>query len=91
MKDLTQYIERKGVRVLGYGAVIETQARGVPHYHILLVVNKYIRLPKPDKWIWKYGSSSISSLGSVNRLSVNYLVKYLQKPAQKGWATSKAG
>lgn len=87
MRNLTQYIERKGVRVLGYGAVIETQARGVPHYHILLVVSKYIRLPKPDKWIWKYGSSSISSLGSVNRLSVNYLVKYLQKPAQKGWAT----
>jgi len=87
MKDLTQYIERKGVRVLGYGAVIETQARGVPHYHILLITSKYIRLPKPDKWVWKYGSSSISSLGSVNRLSVNYLVKYLQKPAQKGWAT----
>lgn len=86
MKNLTQYIERKGVRVLGYGAVIETQARGVPHYHILLITNKYIRLPKPDKWLWKYGSSSISSLGSVNRLSVNYLVKYLQKPTQKGWA-----
>ncbi len=86
MKNLTQYIERKGVRVLGYGAVIETQARGVPHYHILLITSKYIRLPKPDRWLWKYGSSSISSLGSVNRLSVNYLVKYLQKPTQKGWA-----
>ena len=87
LKDTVQYIERKGVQVIGYGVVLELQARGVPHYHILLIVNKYIRLRKPDQWLWNYGSSSIASLGSVNRLSVNYLVKYLQKPAQKGWAT----
>lgn len=87
LRDLTQYIERKGVQVIGYGVVLEMQVRGVPHYHILLVVSKYIRLPKPDEWIWSYGSSSIASLGSVNRLSVNYLVKYLQKPTQKQWAT----
>jgi len=30
MKDLTQYIERKGVRVLGYGAVIETTSSWCP-------------------------------------------------------------
>lgn len=87
LKNTVRYVERKGVQVIGYGVVLELQARGVPHYHILLVVSRYIRLPKPDRWMWSYGSSSISSLGSVNRLSVNYLVKYLQKPNQKGWAT----
>jgi len=87
LHNVVQFVERKGVQVIGYGCVLELQARGVPHYHVLLVVSRYVRIPKPDQWCWPYGSSSIQSLGTVERLSVNYLAKYLQKPTQKGWTS----
>lgn len=86
MRDVVQYCERKGVQVLGYAYVVELQERGVPHYHVLMIVEKAVKLPKPDKWVWNYGMSNIFLLGPVDRLSVNYLVRYIGKGNQKGWA-----
>ena len=85
IRDATQWVERHGAKMLAHAFVLEVQARGVPHYHILFIVDRPILMPKPDQWTWSYGMSNIFSLGSVERLSVSYLAKYLQKGEQKGW------
>ena len=86
LRDVTQWVERRGGKVLAHAFVLELQERGVPHYHVLLILDRPMRMPKPDEWVWDYGMSNIFSLGSVERLSVSYLAKYLQKGDQKGWS-----
>jgi hypothetical protein len=71
-----------GKRVLGYAWVAEMQQRGAVHYHVVVVVEKGTRLPKPDLagW-WPHGMSRIEALHSSPH---GYLTKYVQKADQKG-------
>ena len=81
----------KGVRrVLGgdlraYSWVAEMQERGVPHYHVYLVVNRGARIPMPDKAygqrghkLWGHGMTKIETARNPF-----YLVKYTGKEHQK--------
>ena len=77
-------------RVLGgdlvaYAWVAEMQARGVPHYHVYLVVKKGAKIPMPDKAygqrghkLWAHGMTKIETAKSPY-----YLVKYTGKEQQK--------
>lgn len=77
---------RSGVEVLAYAWVVEVQARGVPHYHIVLLYRGSI--PFPDKsGMWKYGMSNIK----FKLRSPFYLVKYTGKKHQKDFSKLPEG
>jgi len=66
--------------LFGYCWVAEVQERGAVHYHVLLIVRKGTRLPKPDEsGMWKWGASSIQLIKNPT----SYLVDYLRKASQK--------
>jgi hypothetical protein len=88
-KHITVFME--GVkRVLGgdlvaYAWVAEMQERGVPHYHVYLVVKRGAKIPMPDKAygqrghkLWAHGMTRIETAKSPF-----YLVKYTGKEHQK--------
>lgn len=78
---------RKGInkRKIFYFWTIELQERGVPHYHIILLLPQGIMLPKPDQWVWKHGSSNIKAVKSYSRDAIGRVVRYAVKYARKGF------
>jgi hypothetical protein len=62
--------------------VLESQSRGVPHYHIFLVTDSRAYIPYPDKSFWPWGMSQIQRV-PCRKVSISYLVKYLKKEEQK--------
>jgi hypothetical protein len=84
LKDLKRHV---GKNLIGFAWVCELQARGAPHYHIVLVVNKGSRIPLPDEsGMWSHGSSSI-----VTARTPYYLVTYVGKEHQKDLARYPKG
>jgi hypothetical protein len=78
---------RLGGRLLAWAWVGELQKRGAMHYHIVVVVTPYTRVPFPDKsGMWKFGISSI-----VRARSPYYLVKYVGKEYQKDFSRYPRG
>lgn len=76
MKNLKQ---RLGDRLMAFAWVCELQARGAVHYHVMLLVPKGTRIPKPDDaGMWSYGMSRIETARTPF-----YLVSYLGKEYQK--------
>ncbi|MGB9681228.1 MAG: rolling circle replication-associated protein, partial [Minisyncoccia bacterium] len=74
LNDLTSYIKREyNRRDFFYLWILEMQRRGVPHYHILLIVPKHIRIPYLDKWVFSFGMTNIKELKNFGS---NYLLKY---------------
>jgi len=74
-----------GDKLLAYAWVAEMQERGVPHYHVNLVVKKGAKIPMPDKAygqrghkLWAHGMTKIETVKSPY-----YLVKYTGKEHQK--------
>lgn len=82
LHNLKRYILRKGFNIYAIFWVLEMQSRGVPHYHIFLVVDKEAHVPYPDQSHWKWGYSGLKIL-SPEQISSSYLSKYLQKKEQK--------
>lgn len=83
-KQVTEFIRKVkrhlGAALLGYFWVAEMQERGAVHYHVIFVVRKGTRLPKPDEeGYWTYGMTRIERVQHVYA----YLSKYLQKDEQK--------
>jgi hypothetical protein len=67
-------------QLLGYFWVAEMQERGAVHYHVVFIVKKGTRLPKPDdEGYWNYGMTKIQKVDHV----YSYLAKYLSKDGQK--------
>ena len=65
--------------ILAYAWALETQKRGAPHYHVLLLLKPAVWLDKPDEsGIWRYGSTNI-----VQARSPYYIVCYVGKGYQK--------
>ncbi|MGB9763669.1 MAG: rolling circle replication-associated protein [Minisyncoccia bacterium] len=56
--------------------VLEVQKRGVPHFHVLLIVPRCVRIPFLDRWIFTYGLTNIKEL---KKFGFRYLLKYLEK------------
>lgn len=74
-------------RLLAWAWVAEIQKRGAVHYHLLIVVEKFTRVPMPDKQgHWKHGMSQV-----VRARTAYYLVKYLGKEYQKDLARYPKG
>jgi hypothetical protein len=66
-----------GRHLRGYCWVAELQKRGALHYHVLLVLSRGFRLPKPDKTgAWVYGSSRVEKARTFY-----YIAKYTSKGA----------
>jgi hypothetical protein len=67
-------------RLLGYAWVAEMQKRGAVHYHVVLAVQKGVKIPKPDisGW-WPYGSTTVGK----KRKPLGYLMDYWRKIRQK--------
>lgn len=86
-RQVSRYVEatvkwsaRRGIRIK-YQWVVELQARGAPHYHILFWVPHGFKLLKPDDaGHWPHGSSRIE----LARKAVGYLVKYSTKGGDDG-------
>lgn len=82
--DIREFIisfkKKVGVKnIIAMARVGELQERGAVHYHIVVVVKRGIRIPKPDKsGLWRHGSSRVE----VAR-SPFYLVSYTKKSYQK--------
>jgi len=71
------YIKREyNRRDFFYLWIIEMQRRGVPHFHILLVVPRCVRIPYLDQWVFRFGLTNIKEL---KRFGSRYLLKYLEK------------
>jgi len=68
-----------GRGLVGYAWVAEMQRRGVVHYHVLLVVRRGVRIPKPDSagW-WSHGMTRIETARSLF-----YILTYTGKEYQK--------
>lgn len=65
--------------LLAYAWVGELQRRGVPHYHLIMLVKKGTDIPKPDEsGVWPWGMSQIKTAKTAY-----YLVSYLKKEYQK--------
>lgn len=83
-RDLTEFMRKikryLGGRLYGYFSVAEMQERGAVHYHVVLVVEKWARIPKPDEeGYWTKGSTRVERVRKIYA----YLGKYLQKDEQK--------
>lgn len=76
IKTVKRYYKRK---LIAYAWVMETQKRGVAHYHMLLVMAKGTKMRFPDKmgW-WLRGSSAVR-----RRFVSNYIISDLGKEYQK--------
>lgn len=59
--------------LLAYAWVAELQKRGAVHYHLLLVVRRGTKVPKPDLF-WRHGLTKIETARTVW-----YIVKYASK------------
>ena len=69
-----------GKKLQGYFWVAEMQKRGAVHYHVIFVVEKGSRLPKPDEaGFWEHGMTRIEKVNHI----YSYLSKYLSKDEQK--------
>lgn len=81
IRDFIARLKRKvgQKNIIGMARVGELQQRGAVHYHIIIVVKKGVRIPKPDKSrLWLHGSSRVE----VAR-SPFYIVSYTKKKYQK--------
>jgi len=82
--QITEFIKEMRDRckknLIAYAWVLEMQERGVPHYHVMMLINKKVFLPKPDKeGVWKYGHSNIE----WDVKSPFYICAYTGKEQQK--------
>lgn len=70
-----QWYRRRGEKPR-YVWAMELTARGRPHYHMLIWVPHWLRLPQPDRqgW-WRHGMTRTE----VARNAVGYLAKYASK------------
>lgn len=84
MNAVRMWVRRKFKSHVFYCWVREMQERGVPHYHILLIVPKGVRLPKPDQSWWPHGFSNIKLLrfGGWEKIE-RYLVDYLEEELEE--------
>jgi len=81
LRDITNFIKRlKRVReVLAYTWVLEMQARGVPHYHLIVAVKHGVKIPMPDKiGLWKKGFTKVEKARTIW-----YVASYTGKEYQK--------
>jgi len=81
LMKVRNWLKRRGHKFV-YCWVAELQARGVPHYHILVrLPNKKTKLPKPDlSGMWRHGCSEIDW---VYKSARNYMAKYCSKVSQR--------
>jgi hypothetical protein len=72
---LRKWAVRRGVTI-GYTWALELTKRGIPHYHVLVWVKNYYKLPMADKagW-WTHGMTRVE----VARCAVGYIAKYASK------------
>jgi hypothetical protein len=83
-RHVTEFIRKVrrflGSLMFGYFWVAEMQERGAVHYHVVFIVKKGTKLPKPDEeGYWDYGMTKIQKVDHV----YSYLAKYLSKDGQK--------
>jgi len=90
LRDYLWKIKRRSA-VNGYCWVAELQARGVIHYHLVLMVNKGYRIEFPDQNGWERGFSHVELLYKYGAKSVFYFMKYLKKEYQKNYALLPKG
>jgi hypothetical protein len=76
--------ERLGSKLLSYAWVCENQKRGVPHYHIILIVRKNTKVRKPDKGDWAYGMSNIQRCIKGLFYIISYCKKEFDSALPKG-------
>jgi len=84
--DYWKKVSRKG-RIVDYVCVLEFQARGVPHFHYLLVVDGKVEFP--DEVVSMYEGLGMSKVGKAFKVFkgvVRYLRSYLKKVAQLSYA-----
>lgn len=85
MNAVRMYVKRVYGVHFYYCWVREMQKRGVPHYHILLIVPRGVRVPKPDESYWPHGFSNVKLLKFKTWRGIErYLVKYLEKEMERG-------
>jgi len=64
-----------GCKLRAYAWVAELQKRGAIHYHVILVLSRGFRLPKPDRaGAWPYGMSRVEKARTFY-----YIAKYTSK------------
>ncbi len=76
--------ERLKEKLIAYAWICENQTRGVPHYHIIMIVDKGVRIRKPDSGDWKYGFSNIQRAVKGIWYIISYCKKDLDGKLPKG-------
>lgn len=83
---MKKFKQLKGLKILAYAWVLELQASGVPHYHVILIYHGVV--PYPDKsGMWLHGMSNIK----FKLRTVYYIAKYLGKEYQKDFEKMPKG
>lgn len=79
INDFRRKLQRhKSMKVVAYAWVIELQANGTPHYHMLLLYTG--KVPYPDKsGYWQKGMSNVR----FRIRTLYYIIRYLGKEYQK--------
>lgn len=76
VKELRRRLDKS---LVAYAWVAELQERGAVHYHIILIVRKGTKIPKPDQsGMWPHGMSKIETAKTVF-----YICSYMKKVYQK--------
>lgn len=82
-RDISRFMRRTrdflGGKLKAYAWVAELQRRGAVHYHVLLLVELGVRIPKPDSggW-WRHGMTRIELIKGVGKI-YGYIRKYVSK------------
>ncbi len=77
--------ERLKDKLISYAWVCENQKRGIPHYHIMFIVKKGVKIDKPDNKDWKGGSSNIQKVIKGVWYLISYCKKVYDSYLPKGW------
>lgn len=76
--------ERLKDKLIAYAWICENQKRGVPHYHIIMIVKRGTKIRKPDKGDWRFGLSNIQKAVKGIWYIISYCKKDLDSKLPKG-------
>jgi hypothetical protein len=84
--DHWKKVNKEG-RIVDYVCVLEFQARGVPHFHFLVIVDGKVEFPDEVVSMYKgLGMSKVGKAFKVYKSAVRYLRSYLKKMSQLSYA-----
>lgn len=81
---IMQLKKRKSLRLYAHAWVLELQANGTPHYHVIVLYEGVLPYPDQSK-LWVHGMSNVT----FRLRTMFYIAKYVGKEYQKNYSALK--